>query len=381
MKQKMIGYDAKRIVRNATGLGSYGRTLINDLAPLMPDTELRLYAPDAGRDELREQILLRENVSFSYPRLHCRLQRDLWRMYGVVNNLKRDGVRIYHGLSGELPCGLSKAGIPSVVTVHDLIFLRHPEFYPPIDVFFYKWKFRQMLREATRIIAISTCTRRDILAYSEFPEDRIDVVYQSCGTRFCRPVSPESLEEARRKYRLPTHYILNVGTVEARKNILLGIRALSQLPEELHLVIVGRQTSYQKQLDAAIKELGLAQRVHFLQGVPNALLPAIYRQAEAFVYPSRYEGFGIPIIEAIQSGLPVVAAKGSCLEEAGGPDCLYVKPDDVRGMAGALLVAMNTQKTERVRRSQDYVKRFENHDVAAQVISVYGWVDPVFRVR
>ena len=76
-----------------------------------------------------------------------------------------------------------------------------------------------------------------------------------------------------------------------------------------------------------------------------------------------------------------MAAKGSCLEEAGGPDCLYVKPDDVRGMAGALLVAMNTQKTERVRRSQDYVKRFENHDVAAQVISVYGWVDPVFRVR
>ena len=381
MKQKMIGYDAKRIVRNATGLGSYGRTLINDLAPLMPDTELRLYAPDAGRDELRGQILPRENVSFSHPRLHCRLQRDLWRMYGVVNNLKRDGVRIYHGLSGELPCGLSKAGIPGVVTVHDLIFLRHPEFYKPIDVFFYKWKFRQMLREATRIIAISACTRRDILAYSDFPEDRIDVVYQSCGTRFCRPVSPENLEEARRKYRLPAHYILNVGTVEARKNILLGIRALSQLPEELHLVVVGRQTSYQKQLDAAIKELGLAQRVHFLQGVPNALLPAIYRQAEAFVYPSRYEGFGIPIIEAIQSGLPVVAAKGSCLEEAGGPDCLYVKPDDVRGMAGALLVAMNTQKTERVRRSQDYVKRFENHDVAAQVISVYGWVDPVFRVR
>ena len=381
MKQKMIGYDAKRIVRNATGLGSYGRTLINDLAPLMPDTELRLYAPDAGRDELRGQILPRENVSFSHPRLHFRLQRDLWRMYGVVNNLKRDGVRIYHGLSGELPCGLSKAGIPGVVTVHDLIFLRHPEFYPPIDVFFYKWKFRQMLREATRIIAISACTRRDILAYSDFPEDRIDVVYQSCGTRFCRPVSPDSLEEARQKYRLPAHYILNVGTVEARKNILLGIRALSQLPEELHLVVVGRQTSYQKQLDAAIKELGLAQRVHFLQGVPNALLPAIYRQAEAFVYPSRYEGFGIPIIEAIQSGLPVVAAKGSCLEEAGGPDCLYVKPDDVRGMAGALLVAMNTQKTERIRRSQDYVKRFENHDVAAQVISVYGWVDPVFRVR
>lgn len=372
MRKKTIGYDAKRIVRNGTGLGSYGRTLVNDLAPIMPDVTLRLYAPDAGRDDLRCQVQPRENVRFCYPRhLRFRLQRDWWRMKGVVKDLRRDGVELYHGLSGELPEGLSAAGIPGVVTVHDLIFLRHPEFYPAIDAFFYKLKFRKMLREATRIIAISACTKRDILYYGDFPEDRIDLVYQSCSTRFSQPVSPSLLVEARRKYRLPQRYVLNVGTVELRKNILLGIRAMAKLPADLHLVIVGRQTKYQKQLDAEIRKLGLGNRIHFLQGVPNTLLPAVYRQAEAFIYPSRYEGFGVPVIEAIQSGLPVVAATGSCLEEAGGPDSLYVDPGDADGAAAAVLSAMEN-RTGMVERSRHYVRRFENQDVASQVLEVYG---------
>ena len=372
MRKKTIGYDAKRIVRNGTGLGSYGRTLVNDLAPIMPDTTLRLYAPDAGLDDLRCQVQPRENVRFCYPRhLRFRLQRDWWRMKGVVKDLRRDGVELYHGLSGELPEGLSAAGIPGVVTVHDLIFLRHPEFYPAIDAFFYKLKFRKMLREATRIIAISACTKRDILYYGDFPEDRIDLVYQSCSTRFSQPVSPSLLEEARRKYRLPQRYVLNVGTVELRKNILLGIRAMAKLPADLHLVIVGRQTKYQKQLDAEIRKLGLGNRIPFLQGVPNTLLPAVYRQAEIFIYPSRYEGFGVPVIEAIQSGLPVVAATGSCLEEAGGPDSLYVDPDDADGAAAAVLSAMEN-RTGMVERSRHYVRRFENQDVASQVLEVYG---------
>lgn len=374
MNKKIIGYDAKRIVRNGTGLGSYGRTLINDLAPLMPDTTLRLYAPDAGRDELRNQVELRDNVQFCYPDHLCfRLQRDLWRVKGVVKDLKVDGVELYHGLSGELPSGLAAAGIPGVVTIHDLIFLRHPEFYPAIDVFFYKRKFFKTLQEATRIIAISECTKRDILYYGDFPEDKIDLVYQSCSTRFCQSVSPELIEEARRKYQLPQRYILNVGTVEVRKNILLGIRTMAKLPSDLHLVIVGRQTKYQKKLDAEIKRLGIGNRIHFLQGVPNDLLAAIYNQAEAFIYPSRYEGFGIPIIEAIQSGLPVVAATGSCLEEAGGPDCLYVGPDDVDGNAAAILSAIEHRK-EMVSKSQRYVKRFENQDVASQILEVYNKV-------
>ena len=125
----------------------------------------------------------------------------------MLKDLKADGVELYHGLSGELPSGLAAAGIPGVVTIHDLIFLRHPEFYPAIDVFFYKRKFYQTLREASRIIAISECTKRDILYYGDFPEDKIDLVYQSCSTHFNQSVSPSLIEEARRKYQLPTSFI------------------------------------------------------------------------------------------------------------------------------------------------------------------------------
>jgi glycosyltransferase involved in cell wall biosynthesis len=122
-----------------------------------------------------------------------------------------------------------------------------------------------------------------------------------------------------------------------------------------------------------VEEHGLASRVLFLQKVPNEHLPSIYQMAEACVYPSRYEGFGIPIIEAIQSGLPVVAATGSCLEEAGGPDTLYVDPDDHEAMAEAIRRCLRGAegRDERIRRSMDYVKRFENQDVALQILSEY----------
>jgi glycosyltransferase involved in cell wall biosynthesis len=114
----------------------------------------------------------------------------------------------------------------------------------------------------------------------------------------------------------------------------------------------------------------LEQRVIILHGIPDEDLPAIYQQADVFVYPSRYEGFGIPIIEAIQSGLPVVACTGSCLEEAGGPDCLYVDPDDVTEMAAAILKS-SEEKKWRVMKSREYIRRFENKDLASLVIREY----------
>jgi glycosyltransferase involved in cell wall biosynthesis len=371
----IIGYDAKRIVRNGTGLGNYCRTLINALAPLANDDELLLYAPDAGRDDLRRQVNSADNVRFVYPEGNkSRLQRDLWRQHGIVSDLQRDRVSLFHGLTGELPRGIRKTGIRTVVTIHDLIFLRHPEYYHWIDAQIYKYKFRQTLREADRIIAISECTKRDILEFGHYPADRIDVVYQSCSTRFRTPLSPARAEAVSARYGLPDHFILNVGTVEERKNILLAVQALERLPESLHLVVVGRPTPYMEKVNAYIRKAQLQARVHFFANVGNDDLPAFYQRADGFVYPSRYEGFGIPIIEAIQSGLPVVAATGSCLEEAGGPDCLYVSPDNPENLADALTQMLPGAefRAERIARSQQYIRQFENADVAHRMLEEYG---------
>ena len=142
---------------------------------------LRLYAPNSGRTNLRGQIIERPNVTFCYPGQGLTgLRAAIWRSRGITNDLKRDGVQLYHGLSGELPINISKSGIKSIVTIHDLIFMRHPEFYNWIDVKIYTWKFRQTIREASHIVAISECTKRDIIELGGVDESRISLVYQSC---------------------------------------------------------------------------------------------------------------------------------------------------------------------------------------------------------
>ena len=341
-----IGLDAKRIVRNGTGLGSYGRTLANDLAGI-DGLDLMLYAPDKGRDSLRNQVAERENLHFCYPNglYQTALGKAFWRSKGIISQMQHDGIQVYHGLSGELPVGIRKSGIKSVVTIHDLIFMRHPEYYHSVDVKIYTRKFRQTLQEADRIVAISECTKRDICELGGIEPERVDIIYQSCARRFSDSPENRQLWQVRDKYGLADRYILNVGSIEQRKNVLLAVKALNRLHD----------------------------RVQILHGVPDEDLPALYRMADAFVYPSRYEGFGIPIIEAIRLGLPVVACTGSCLEEAGGSDSLYVDPDDDEAMAHAISqVLFGVEgRQRRIELSQEYVKRFENTGAAQRFADLY----------
>ena len=371
---EIIGFDAKRIVCNGTGLGSYARTLINDMIRCDDQKQLLLYTPYKGRDEYRDQIIKSPLVNFIYPDgKKCKLSKDLWRSKGVVKQLVNDNVQIYHGLSGEVPVGLRKSGIKGIVTIHDLIFLRHPEYYKFFDRKIYEWKFRKTLKETEYIIAISECTKRDILEFGDFDPDKIFVIYQSCNPRFGQEIHEQEMQDVINRYKLPSRFILCVGTIEERKNLMLAAKALKLIPEDIHLVAVGRQTKYAKKVISEANRLGVSNRLHLLSGVTDNELNAIYKKAEVFVYPSRYEGFGIPIIEAIFSGLPVVACSGSCLEEAGGPDCLYVNPDDVEGLADAVMQMINNDedRNERILRSQEYVQKFKGTNVASQVFDLY----------
>ena len=366
----IIGFDAKRAFRNATGLGNYGRTLINALNTF--PIEMRLYAPNYGNCHLCRQIKRSQNIHVRYPKesMLGKLYQAYWRSRGIVSDLKRDGVDIYHGLSGELPIGLQKSGIKGLVTIHDLIFMRHPEYYHWIDTKLYAWKFRQTMREAKHIIAISECTKRDILYYApEVDPARISVIYQSCAPRFTTTPELRQAEAEPRERR----YILSVGSIEARKNTMLAVKALPYLPDDLTLTLVGKHTPYTDELLAYAEANGLAHRVKVMHGVSDEQLPALYAGAEAFVYPSRYEGFGIPIIEAINCGLPVVACTGSCLEEAGGPDSLYVDPDDAEAMANAIRQVLRGAegREQRITASQSYIRRFQGQDVAGQVYELY----------
>ena len=385
-----IGFDAKRIVRNGTGLGAYGRTLLNDLNRLVADgltidtdrrpsavsdgLELLLYAPDSGLDVLRRQMLTGPSMRFVYPGGHpSALGKAWWRSHAIVGDLRRDGVQLFHGLSGELPLGLRRSGIVGVVTIHDLIFMRHPEYYHRVDAWIYRQKFRATCREATRIIAISERTRQDIMELGGVPSERIDLVYQSCNPRYSQPLGREVVSAVASRLALPRRYVLSVGSVERRKNVMLALKAMALLPDDLHLVVAGRHTPYADELTAWAAKHGLLGRLHLLHSISGLDLQALYQQADVFVYPSRYEGFGIPVIEAVFSRLPVVACTGSCLEEAGGPYNIYVDPDDVEAMAEAIkrLLPGSEDREGRIGRSLHYVERFRGTDVARQVADVY----------
>jgi glycosyltransferase involved in cell wall biosynthesis len=386
-----VGFDAKRIVRNGTGLGSYGRTLVRDLATIK-GLNLRLYAPDAGRDDLRNQVSSGQTQgiansheqtgpTFCYPQGWQLLGKSYWRTRGMVSQLVRDGVQVFHGLSGELPIGIRKAGIRSVVTIHDLIFMRHPEWYNAADVKIYTRKFHHALEEADVVVAISERTRHDICELGGIEPEKVELIYQSCATRFSTMPAGAIPDDMTMKliwyvhdhYELPDRYILSVGSIEERKNALLVVKALHQLPDDLSLVLVGRATDYADEVWRYAQENGLGHRVVMLHNVPDEHLPAIYRLAEAFVYPSRYEGFGIPIIEAIRMGLPVVACTGSCLEEAGGPHSLYVNPDDEHAMADAIgrVLCGAHDREHRIAQSLEYIQRFENTGAAQRFADLY----------
>lgn len=363
-----IGFDGKRTTQNFTGLGNYSRYVLKNLGEHHPENHYSVFAlrPPRGSEELRIPSL-----SFHYP--YNQLLKGYWRSYGIVNDLKNKGIDLYHGLSNEIPLGLKKAGISSVVTIHDLIFLRYPHYYPFIDRKIYEFKFRYAANHADKVIAISEQTKRDIIHYFNMDEDRIEVIYQNCNPIFQQVLSDKERLRIRSLYNLPEKYLLNVGTIETRKNLMLTVKALKELPSEIHLVVVGKETPYIDKINEFITRSSLTKRIHFLKNVDLKDLPGIYQQAEIFIYPSEFEGFGIPVIEALHSGIPVIAAKGSCLEEAGGIGSIYVDPRDHTGLADQISFVLGDEQKRQamISAGSEHLKKFSDKKIANQLIQLY----------
>lgn len=370
-----IGFDGKRAVQNFTGLGNYSRYVVEALCKYAGNNKYMLYAPKERKNERLEllQQEFKECLSLHYPKKSIwKKLNSLWRIWGVPANLKNDGVTLFHGLSNELPLNIKKAGIPSIVTVHDLIFLRLPYCYRLIDRLIYNYKFRKACQNADHIIAVSECTKRDIIEFYNIPAEKISVIYQGCSTIFAQTADDAQKQEVCKRHNLPQEFILSVGSIEKRKNTMLAVKALAQLPTNLHLVLIGKWTPYVEELKAVAKQSGVENRLHIIHKASSADLPAIYQSATVFAYPSVYEGFGIPILEALYSRVPVVAAKGSCLEEAGGKYSLYVDKDDEKGMAEAIKQAMMPERRAKmIDEGYKWAQKFTMQQMAQETIECY----------
>lgn len=380
-----IGFDAKRAAQNATGLGNYSRFVIRILNNFFPDDEQVLYVPNPKKTQHLDKATANGNdndingknvTKIRFPQRIWKRLRSLWRVWGITSDLKWNRIDIFHGLSNELPLNIRKAKCRSVVTIHDLIFLHYPKYYHWIDRKIYDFKFRRACSNADRVIAVSEFTKREIMKYYGTPEAKIDVVYQGCDPAFSAPIGNEELDEVARRYSLPQQFILYVGSIEERKNLMLVAKAIASRPSAFShkIVAVGKRTPYVDEIRDYLEANGIADRMLFFHKVPFADLPSFYRLADAFVYPSRIEGFGIPMLEAISSGLPAIGCTGSCLEEAGGPHCIYVDPDDAQAMSAALcrVVSDKELRETMIREGYKYARNFTDEVLAGKVHETYS---------
>lgn len=365
-----IGFEAKRVFHNNTGLGNYSRDLVRILSRFYPQNQFILYNPKAAKKSLFEAN--GSTVIEKRPDGFIRsFFNNIWRRYGILSDLKRDKIELFHGLSGEIPAGLSSIGIKSVVTIHDLIFLRYPQYYSVIDRTIYYQKFKHAAQTADLVIAISEQTKRDIVEFLDVDEAKVKVIYQGCHQAFKETYSTSEKNSLRTKYRLPEQFILNVGTVEPRKNIFAAVKAIQN--SNLHLVIVGRKTAYADEITAFIAQHGMQQRVHFLQGLSSSELAILYQLAAIFIYPSHFEGFGIPIIEALFSKTPVITSNGSCFPEAGGPNSIYIDPEKPEQLAEAIQRILQDEALAKTmaQKGFDYAQKFQDEAIAAELMASY----------
>lgn len=368
----VIGFDAKKAVSNLTGIGNYSRRCIDGISQLMPDSQLLLFAPHKTNPKAIGELTSQDRARMVHPHKKGALHLLWWRNWGMVSDIKQQGIELFHGLSNELPFGIHRLeGCKSVVTIHDLIFRILPHTFGWADRMILTAKTRYACKHADCIIAVSECTKRDIMRLYGIPGERIKVIYQSISEAYRQPLSKEQLSAVRAKYSLPEKFILSVGTIEERKNQATVVRALQHLPADYHVVLVGRSTAYIKSVLATANQV--SNRVHIVSHVSNADLPALYQMARVFALMSRYEGFGIPVVEATASGVPVIAAKGSCLEEAGGPDCIYLAPDDAEGIAKATLQldANEALRQQIIQRSHHYSEQFTDSAQAKALLEAY----------
>jgi len=377
-----IGFEAKRAFTNGTGLGHYSRTLIRSLAEYFPEHDYTLFTPKITD---RFSTAGFNNINLVTPQsFPSTLFTGAWRSSWVKSDLKKLGIDVYHGLSHEIPIGINKTGIASAVTIHDLIFERYPEQFTSIDVRIYRYKFSYACRNADKVIAISHQTKEDIIRFYKIPEEKITICYQSCNPDFAVTVSEEERQRIKKQYNLPDEFMLYVGSVIERKNLLTICKALHQLKGKLNLplIVIGDGDAYKQKVQQYIAANGL-QQVRFLSDEPHirALdtfrsakdFPAIYQQASCMIYPSIFEGFGIPVLEALWSRTPVITSNISCLPETGGDAAFYVDPYKQEELAEAMLqVTVNTGlRATMISKGWLHAQNFIQSKCAEAVMNVY----------
>jgi len=329
-----IYVDVSAAVHGRAGLGRYAETLARALVAARPG-QFALFYNDDPTVRTLEGL---EGV----PTRTVRAGYKPWRMavwlgqaFRLRFNRLLPDATLYHATEHLL---MPLRGVPTVLTVHDLIFHRFPEYHKRLNYWYLRLAMPLYVRRAGAVIAVSEATRQDLVRLYGTPPAKIHVIHEAAAPTF-RPVGPEAVAHVRSCYSLPARFLLTVGTIEPRKNLPRLFQALAALRQEetIPLVVAGSKGWLCEGTFQTLEESGVKDQVIWLGYVPDEDLPSLYSAAEAFVLPSLYEGFGLPLLEAMSCGAPVLCSRSSSLPEVGGEAARYFDPEAPEQMAAAIL--------------------------------------------
>jgi glycosyltransferase involved in cell wall biosynthesis len=356
--------------RNA-GLSRYIYQLMQRMPSAAPDMDLVGYVGEPGVSLPGWQMRPSAWRTSTAPR------RILWEQLAQPWALRRDRIDLLHALVNVGPAIHS---CPLIVTIHDLTFVRYPALFPGERRGYLQRMTRFTAKHAARVIVDSASTGRDVEELLGVPSERITVIYPGVNTDMERPLGSAAACALRARYGLPEEFVLFVGTLEPRKNIALLLDAWSLLADRhgLHptLVIVGGKGWFYESLETSVQAMGLSSRVRFAGYVLDADLPVWYSAATLFVYPSLYEGFGLPPLEAMACGTPVLVSDRSSLPEVVGEAGLSLPPDDAQAWADAiaLLLGSPDRRQAMTEAGLEQAARFSWSQTARQTAEVYRQV-------
>ena len=336
----IIALDLSAVRPGMTGIGRYAQTLAQTLPAGVPGHEYVLVSPPTGGAWRCSADLP------SLPGIQPSGDPE-WYQFGLPGELEAWEVDLYH--SPFFACPLIKV-CRYVVTLHDVIPLAAPEYSQPEFTHFFERRARPCLELADHVVTVSEFSRRDILKHIDIPAEKVSVVPECVSPSFY-PKEGERVDSVLRDFGIPTSYILYVGSLEPRKNLDSLVRAYSRLSPEtmqgLCLVIAGPSQRSGLDADRLADELGIREHVILLGHVADEDLPRLYRQARMFAFLSRYEGFGLPVLEAMASGVPVITSSATSLPEVAGDAALFVDPNDVDGLSAAIRLLDTDEETRR----------------------------------
>lgn len=374
-----IAFDATALPATIGGAGNYILQMARHLGQLMRPGELVVYAKNQDADRLAP---LPAGVDLVTVDFSSRVTRLTWEQTHLPGLLKRQGIGLVHSPHYTVP--LRATGVGRVVTFHDLIFFLMPEHHQWLKVVFFRWMIRRAASVADHIISDSHSTRNDMRRLLGVPDDRVTTIHLAASEAYTASVSEAQVRSVRARYGLSdTPILLTVCTLEPRKNLAQAVRAFAALRRQGHdvqLVVAGAKGWGTGALFDEVRTLSAADQVRLLGYVPDEDLPALYRACTVFLYPSVYEGFGLPPLEAMACGMPVVVSNRSSLPEVVGDGGITYDPDHLDDLI-SLLAGLLQSADERDRLSRSAVRQAARFSWTRAAENTHAIYEHVLRQR